>query len=61
MSIDLKNAVIIGGSGMIGSNILFGKKPSSLELNVTNQTQVNDYFETFKEVSCIIHLASKFT
>jgi dTDP-4-dehydrorhamnose reductase len=58
MSIDLKNAVIIGGSGMIGSNILFGKKPSSLELNVTNQTQVDDYFETFNEVSCIINLAS---
>jgi len=56
--INLDNAIITGGSGMVGNNILFGKKPSSIELNITNKTQVNEYFEKYKNVSCIIHLVA---
>jgi dTDP-4-dehydrorhamnose reductase/SAM-dependent methyltransferase len=56
--LNLENAVIIGGSGMVGSNIPFGKKPSSLELNIRNSDQVNEYFEKCKDITCIIHLVS---
>lgn len=56
--INLDNAIITGGSGMVGYAIPFGNKPSSLELNVTNYTQVNEYFEKCKNVSCIIHLVA---
>ena len=55
---DLDNAVITGGSGMVGNNILFGKKPSSTELNIINKIQVSEYFEKHKDISCIIHLVA---
>jgi dTDP-4-dehydrorhamnose reductase len=58
MSHYFDNIIITGGSGMIGSQIPFGRKPSSQELDITNATQVNHYFEKSKEVTCIIHLAS---
>ena len=54
----LENAVITGGSGMVGSMINFGYKPTSLELNVTNINSIEKYFNTLKKVTCIIHLAS---
>jgi dTDP-4-dehydrorhamnose reductase len=57
-SIDLENVVITGGSGMIGSNITFGIKPSSQELDVTNHIQVNEYFEKYKGITSIIHLTA---
>jgi dTDP-4-dehydrorhamnose reductase len=57
MNAILENAVITGGSGMIGSNINFGYKPTSSELNVTNINSIEKYFNKFKNISCIIHLA----
>jgi dTDP-4-dehydrorhamnose reductase len=54
----LENALITGGSGMIGSNINFGYKPSSSELNVTNINSIEKYFNKLKNITCIIHLAS---
>ena len=54
----LENAVITGGSGMIGSNINFGYKPTSLELNITNINSIEKYFNKLQNVTCIIHLAS---
>ena len=57
-TVDLDNAIITGGSGMVGLNIPFGIKPSSLELNVTNAIQINEYFDTHKGASCIIHLVA---
>ena len=56
--INLDNAIITGGSGMVGYSIPFGIKPSSRELDVINITQVNEYFEKCKDVSCIIHLVA---
>jgi dTDP-4-dehydrorhamnose reductase len=57
-TLNLDNALITGGSGMVGYNILFGNKPSSRDLNVINKAQINEYFEKCKNVSCIIHLVA---
>lgn len=54
----LENSLITGGSGMIGSNITFGNKPSSSELNITKESIINEYMKTRNNISCIIHLAS---
>jgi len=53
----LNNALITGGSGMIGQNINFGYKPSSNQLDVTCSVSINKYLKN-KDISCIIHLAS---
>jgi hypothetical protein len=37
------NALITGGSGMVGSNIDFGYKPTSIELNVCNMESIEKY------------------
>jgi dTDP-4-dehydrorhamnose reductase len=59
MSIDiLKHALITGGSGMIGYNIKFGYKPTSLEMNITDIKSIVKYFSKLKDITCIIHLAS---
>jgi dTDP-4-dehydrorhamnose reductase len=54
----LENALIIGGSGMIGSNIIFGNKPSSSDLDVTDITSINEYIKNHNNISCIIHLVA---
>jgi dTDP-4-dehydrorhamnose reductase/SAM-dependent methyltransferase len=53
----LDNSLITGGSGMIGSNLHFGYKPSSSELDVTCLDSIQKYILD-KKISCIIHLAS---
>jgi len=53
----LENALITGGSGMVGSNIKFGYKPTSTEMDVTNTHSINKYIEN-KSISCIIHLTA---
>ena len=55
---NLNNALITGGSGMIGSNIHFGFKPSSSQMDVTNLKSIESYVGSLKNISCIIHLAS---
>jgi dTDP-4-dehydrorhamnose reductase len=54
----LNNALITGGSGMIGSNINFGYKPSSLEMDITDTKSIETYINSITNVSCIIHLAA---
>lgn len=54
----LENALITGASGMVGSNIMFGIKPTSTELNITNIANINAYFSKYTNISCIIHLAA---
>jgi len=54
----LENALITGASGMVGSNMMFGIKPTSTELNITNIANVNTYFSKYTNISCIIHLAA---
>jgi dTDP-4-dehydrorhamnose reductase len=58
MAIELNNALITGGSGMIGNNIHFGYKPSSSEMNVCDIDSVSKYIDFNKNISCIIHLAA---
>ena len=54
----LKNSLITGGSGMVGSKMDFGLKPTSTEMDITNEQSVKKYTENYPEISCIIHLAS---
>ena len=54
----LNNALITGGSGMIGSNIHFGFKPSSSEMDITNSKSIDIYISKIPSISCIIHLAA---
>jgi len=54
----LENALITGASGMVGTNIEFGIKPSSREMDITNVSQINKYVSLTPNISCIIHLAS---
>ena len=51
------NALITGGSGMIGNNINFGIKPTSEELNICDKLSI-DKFINKNNISCIIHLAA---
>lgn len=53
----LCNALITGGSGMVGSNIHFGYKPSSTEMDITSSESIEKYIND-KSVSCVIHLAA---
>ena len=50
----LDNALITGGSGMIGTHIHFGYKPSSTYMDITKS--IEKYAN--KQISCIIHLAA---
>lgn len=56
-NIDLNSSLTTGGSGMIGSYINFGYKPTSTELNITLLSSINNYLQN-KEISCIIHLVA---
>lgn len=53
-----ENILITGGSGMIGSNIHFGYKPTSKEMDITNINSIENYISNINEISCIIHLAA---
>jgi dTDP-4-dehydrorhamnose reductase len=57
-NIELSNALITGGSGMVGSQIKFGYKPTSAQMDITNKTSIQKYIDTLPTLSCIIHLAA---
>ena len=54
----LDNSLITGGSGMVGYNINFGNKPSSLEMNISSSKSIDNYISKINNISCIIHLAA---
>jgi dTDP-4-dehydrorhamnose reductase len=54
----LENALITGGSGMIGSNINFGHKPTSKTMDITDIKSIENYISNIEHISCIIHLAA---
>ena len=58
----LDRALITGGSGMVGSYIDFGIKPSSTEMDVCDRRSVESFtakqFGVGSGPSCIIHLAA---
>jgi dTDP-4-dehydrorhamnose reductase len=55
---NFENCLITGGSGMVGSNIHFGYKPTSYEMDITDINSIEKYISRLKNVSCIIHLAA---
>ncbi len=53
------NALIFGGSGMIGSHFDFGIKPSSMEVNIINLKSIEMYIDKLDHpISCIINLVA---
>jgi dTDP-4-dehydrorhamnose reductase len=54
----LNNALITGGSGMVGSNINFGIKPTSTDMDITSRKSIDNYVNNLDKISCIIHLAA---
>lgn len=58
--IEMENALITGGNGMIGKQLKKGLKPLSSEMNITDLKSVINFFSCIDEtkISCIIHLAS---
>jgi dTDP-4-dehydrorhamnose reductase/SAM-dependent methyltransferase len=58
MSDLITNALIFGGSGMIGTNIIFGNKPSSNDVNILNMKSIQNYVSKIGNISCIINLVA---
>ena len=50
----LDNSLITGGSGMVGYNINFGNKPSSLEMNISSSKSIDNYISKINNISCIL-------
>lgn len=55
---DLNNILITGGSGLLGSCLNFGKKPTSSELNLLNYRQLKNYVLS-NQITEIVHCAAK--
>jgi dTDP-4-dehydrorhamnose reductase/SAM-dependent methyltransferase len=55
---DITKSLIIGGNGMVGSNIYFGIKPLSKECNINNKNSIKNYLNSIEKPSCIIDLVS---
>lgn len=53
-----ENTLITGGSGMVGSNINFGYKPTSKDMDITDLNSIENYISNIKNISCVIHLAA---
>jgi dTDP-4-dehydrorhamnose reductase len=57
--LNINNALIFGGNGMIGYHMKFGIKPSSSDVNILDETLIENYIKNIKtDVSCIINLVS---
>ena len=54
----MNNVLILGGSGLVGSNFPYGKKLSSKDVNLLNYEDTLKCFEKYKP-DTIIHSASK--
>jgi dTDP-4-dehydrorhamnose reductase len=57
-NIDFNLALITGGSGMVGSNITFGYKPTSEKMNICDKQSIENYITHIPNICCIIHLAA---
>lgn len=53
-----ENILITGGSGLVGSCLNFGKKPTRSELDVMNYNQLKDYVIS-NNINQIVHCAAK--
>jgi len=54
----LNYALITGGHGMVGKNINFGFKPTSSEMDITDNSSITNYISKLNNITCIIHLAA---
>jgi GDP-L-fucose synthase len=52
-----ENILITGGSGLLGSSIPFGNKPSSKELNLLNTNDIIDFLKANPQIDTVIHAA----
>lgn len=52
------NALVVGGSGMIGTSVNFGNKPSSIDLNILDKKSIQNYINSLDNISCIINLVA---
>ena len=50
MELDYTNCLITGGSGMVGSNIHFGYKPTSSEMDITDINSIEKYVSRLKNI-----------
>jgi dTDP-4-dehydrorhamnose reductase len=55
---DLNLALITGGNGMVGSNINFGYKPTSKQMDICDIHSIENYINQISNISCVIHLAA---
>lgn len=51
------NILVTGGSGLLGSSIRFGHKPTSKELNLLNTEEIVEYLKKNPQIDTIIHAA----
>jgi GDP-L-fucose synthase len=51
------NVLVTGGSGLVGSSIDFGLKPSSKTLNLLDRESIIRYFDEHPSVDSVIHAA----
>ena len=51
------NILITGGSGLVGSSIPFGIKPTRRQMNLLDRHSVLSYIQAYPEVDTIIHSA----
>jgi dTDP-4-dehydrorhamnose reductase/SAM-dependent methyltransferase len=54
----IKNSVIFGGNGMIGTHIDFGSKPSSIEVNILDINMIYNYINKLSNITCIINMVA---
>lgn len=58
MEVNLNYSLITGGHGMIGSNINFGYKPTSKDMDICDKNSIEKYINRINRISCIIHMAA---
>ena len=46
----LNHCLITGGSGMVGSNIHFGYKPTSFEMDITDSNSIDKYVDKIQKI-----------
>ena len=51
------NILVTGGSGLLGSSIQFGHKPTSKELNLLNTEEIVEFLKKNPQIDTIIHAA----
>jgi GDP-L-fucose synthase len=54
---NMSNVLITGGSGLLGSAITFGNKPSSEEVNLLKDGSLQSYLDKNPNIDTIIHAA----